>query len=42
MTLSRSVMIDRFNNALHGRYRLDRELGVDGMATVYLSHNRTR
>jgi hypothetical protein len=31
-----STQTDRLNAALAGRYRIERELGADGMATVYL------
>ena len=32
-----SDVIDRLNAALEGRYRIERELGQGGMATVYLA-----
>src|SRR5687768_3823700 len=32
-------MFDRLNAALSGRYAIEREVGVGGMATVYLAHD---
>ena len=34
-----SDIADRLSRALAERYRLDRELGARGMATVYLAHD---
>ena len=32
-------MIERLTTALTDRYRIERELGAGGMATVYLAHD---
>jgi serine/threonine-protein kinase len=32
--------LDRLKTALADRYRIERELGSGGMATVYLAHDR--
>ncbi len=35
------TIVDRLRVALADRYRIDRELGAGGMATVYLAHDIT-
>ena len=37
-----SAITDRLTAALADRYRIERELGAGGMATVYLACNRKR
>ena len=32
-----SEAVTRLNEALEGRYRIERELGASGMATLYLA-----
>ena len=34
-----SIVLERLAAALSDRYRIDRELGAGGMATVYLAHD---
>lgn len=38
-TLHCPVIIDQLNTAMAGRYRIDREIGVGGMATVFLAQD---
>jgi serine/threonine-protein kinase len=33
------TVLDKLRTALNDRYRIDREVGVGGMATVYLAHD---
>src|SRR4026209_2080164 len=33
------TVIDKLRTALNDRYRIDREVGVGGMATVFLAHD---
>ena len=39
MTPDASTALDRLGAALSDRYRIGRELGAGGMATVYLAHD---
>src|SRR6476620_3964086 len=37
--MSQTNTLDKLRSALADRYRVDREVGVGGMATVYLAHD---
>src|SRR6476659_621999 len=37
--MSQTNTLDKLRTALADRYRVDREVGVGGMATVYLAHD---
>ena len=37
--MSQTTTLDKLRSALADRYRVDREIGVGGMATVYLAHD---
>src|SRR6266550_1252716 len=37
--MSQTTVLDKLRSSLNDRYRIEREIGVGGMATVYLAHD---